>query len=437
MSASQKASQSPLFVKARLVAAAAREQGGRALLVGGYVRDELLGLQPKDADLEVYRIEAGALRQLLGRFGRVDCVGESFRVYKLVWYARDEAGEKQRYELDVSLPRRDRKVGEGHRGFEVEGDPNATVEEAARRRDFTLNAILRDPLTDEIIDPYGGRADLNARVLRAVDAKHFGEDSLRVLRACQFAARFAMTVEPQTVALCRTIDLGDLPRERIWGEWEKLLLKAPTPSAGLLVAQQLGVLRQLFPELETAVVRREELLLPALDRAAQEKSTLDYARQATLMLATLGSFLGWRGTRGLLESLGIFTMEGYDVRRQTIAIAGERKRVREWFLRRDSITDRDLRFLSARVEPRLVYHLARARGDFEAAEWFIGRMRALDVEYGPPPPLLMGRHLLDMGLKPGPQIGEITRAVYMMQLSGEVTTLEEAMAAARRMIEDQ
>lgn len=424
----------PLLNKARDVAQAAREQGGRALLVGGYVRDELLGLRPKDADLEVYRIEAGALRQLLRRFGRVDCVGESFRVYKLVWYGRDETGEKQRYELDVSLPRRDRKVGEGHRGFEVEGDPNATVEEAARRRDFTLNAILRDPLTGEIIDPFGGRDDLQAGILRAVDAAHFGEDSLRVLRACQFAARFGMKVEPHTVALCRSIELGDLPRERVWGEWEKLLLKAPTPSVGLRVAHQLGVLQKLFPEVETALARRSEWLCQSLDRAASERAQLDYPRQATLMLATLGSFLGWRGTRRLLESLGIYTLEGYDVRRQTIVVSGERKRVSEWYLRRDSITDRDFRFLAARVEPRLVYHLIRARGDSEAAAWFREKIRALGVEDGPPPPLLMGRHLLEMGIKPGPIIGEITRAVYLMQLGGEVTTLEEAQEAARRIL---
>lgn len=427
----------PLFNKARDIARAAHEHDGRALLVGGYVRDELLGLKPKDADLEVYGIEAGVLRQLLRKFGRVDCVGESFRVYKLVWHGRDEGGEKQRYELDVTLPRRDRKVGEGHRGFEVEGDPNATIEDAARRRDFTINAILRDPLTGAIIDPFGGRADLEAGVLQAVDAAHFGEDSLRVLRACQFAARFAMTVESETVALCRSIDLNDLPRERIWGEWEKLLLKAPTPSVGLHVAQQLGVLQQLFPDIETALTRRRDWLCQSLDRAADEKAELDYPRQVTLMLATLGSFLGWRGTRCLLESLGLFTLNGYDVRRQTIVVSGERKRIREWFLRRDTITDRDFCFLAARVEPRLVYHLVRARGDSEAAAWFIEKVRALGVEDGPPPPLLMGRHLLEMGINPGPIIGEITRAVYLMQLSGTVTTLDEAQAAARNLMKDK
>ena len=208
------------------------------MLVGGYVRDELLGRAPKDADIEVYGLQAPELRATLETLGRVDCVGESFRVYKLVWHAR-----KVRYELDVSLPRRDRKTGEGHKGFEVEGDPFASFEDAARRRDFTLNAILRDPLTGEIIDPFGGQTDLKNRELRAVDPTHFGEDSLRVLRAMQFAGRFGLSIEAATATLCRNTPLADLPAERVWGEWEKWLLKSPRPSLGLVAGSEIGVFR--------------------------------------------------------------------------------------------------------------------------------------------------------------------------------------------------
>lgn len=420
----------PLGRKARQLARVVAEGGGRALLVGGYVRDSLLGQTPKDADIEVYGLEAPALRALLQRLGRVDCVGESFRVYKLVWHERGE-----RFELDVSLPRRDRKTGQGHRGFEVEGDPFASFEEAARRRDFTVNAILRDPLSDEIIDPFGGQADLEAGILRVVDAAHFGEDSLRVLRACQFAARFELTVEAQTAALCRTIDLHDLPRERVWGEWEKLLLKAARPSIGLRAAWELGVLDQLFPYLQTAMQRRGELLLQTLDGAAAERWELDGPRQSTLMLAALGAFLGLRsrsghGTQRLLDDLGVHTQSGYDVRLNTLRLVGERKRAIDWFRRCDTLLDRDLRRLSARVEPRLIYHLTRARGALDAAAWFRARMEELEVFDGPPAPLLMGRHLLEMGLKPGPQIGRIVQTVYVAQLDGEVSTLEEARARA-------
>src|SRR6185436_19729955 len=150
--------------------------------------------------------------------------------------------------LDVSIPRRERKTGRGHKGFVIEGDPSMSVEEATRRRDFTINAILQDPLTGELIDPCHGRRDIEQRILRAVSVETFAEDSLRVLRAAQFAARFQFEIEPETVALSRSIDLSDLPAERVWGEVEKLLL-ARQPSIGLQWLRKLGAIAQLFPEL--------------------------------------------------------------------------------------------------------------------------------------------------------------------------------------------
>src|ERR687883_145463 len=209
-----------------------RAEGGRALLVGGCVRDYLMGGQPKDWDVEVYKIEPARLRELLEKFGRVDAVGEAFTVYKVG------------HDLDVSLPRRECKSGRGHRAFIIEGDPKMTIEEAARRRDFTINAILQDPLTGEILDPYGGRNDLQQRTLRAVSRETFAEDSLRVLRAAQFAARFEFRIEPETVELCRAIDLSDLPAERIWGEMEKLLLRSSQPSLGIEWMRKLGVVEK-------------------------------------------------------------------------------------------------------------------------------------------------------------------------------------------------
>jgi len=151
-------------------------------------------------------------------------------------------------EVDVSIPRRESKTGQGHRGFTVVGDPTMTVDEAARRRDFTINAILYDPLGDKIIDPFGGTADLRRRMLRVVDPSTFVEDSLRVLRAMQFAARFRLSIDPATTTLCRSIDLGDLPSERIWAEFEKLLLLSTHPSVGLEIALDLGIIAKLFPQ---------------------------------------------------------------------------------------------------------------------------------------------------------------------------------------------
>src|SRR5438270_5850190 len=223
------------------LARAVREEGGRALLVGGCVRDELMGQQPKDWDLEVYGIEPARLREILDRFGTVNVVGEAFTVYKLGPH------------LDISIPRRERKTGRGHRAFFIEGDSSMSIEEATSRRDFTVNAILQDPLTSEVIDPFAGEKDIDAKVLRAVSPKTFSEDSLRVLRAAQFAARFEFDIDPATVDLCRAIDLSDLPAERIWGEIEKLLVRAPRPSTGFDWLRNLGAIDQLFPELKALI----------------------------------------------------------------------------------------------------------------------------------------------------------------------------------------
>ena len=418
--------------KATQIARAVAEIGGRALLVGGYVRDELLGIAPKDADIEVYGLEAEILRETLSKLGRVGCVGESFRVYKLSWH---QSGE--RFEIDVSLPRRDKKTGDGHRGFEVEGDPFASFEDAARRRDFTLNAILKDPLSGEIIDPFGGQNDLEKRVLRAVDGAHFGEDSLRVLRAMQFAARFGLEIEAQTAQICRATPLADLPRERIWGEWEKWLLRSEKPSVGLRAGRETGVFERLFPYLEIAIARRETPIENALDGAAREMVGLPPEKQVALMLATLGSFCGWGDTKRLLADLGIQKMRGangaYDVQKAVISLVGARKTPRDFYEKRDQIEDKDFRFFAARIEPDLAVRLSRARGNFVAASWFEENLRRLGVYNGPPAPLLLGRHLLEMGLKPGPNIGKIVERIYFLQLSGEIADLETAKTKAREL----
>src|SRR6266508_710140 len=205
------------------IAVAVRHAGGRALVVGGWVRDHLLRqAHGSNIDLEVFGLPADRVRQLLETFGRVEAVGESFQVYKIG-------------DIDVSLPRRDSKAGRGHRGLVVAGDPDMSIEEAARRRDFTVNAISWDPLTSEYFDPFDGRGDLQRRLLRMVDAATFSEDSLRVLRAVQFAARFEFELDEETRRLCRAIALDDLPAERIWGEIEKLLF-ARRPSIGFALA---------------------------------------------------------------------------------------------------------------------------------------------------------------------------------------------------------
>ena len=452
------------------LARAVGAEDGRALMVGGCVRDRVMGARPKDWDVEVYGVAPERLREMLRRFGRVNAVGESFTVYKL--------GQ----DLDVSLPRRERKTGRGHRGFVVEGDSAMSFEDAARRRDFTINAVLEDPLTGEVIDPYGGRADIERKTLRAVAPDTFVEDSLRVLRAAQFAARFEFEIEAETVALCRTIDLTDLPRERVWGEMEKLLLRARRPSVGLEYLYELGAVAQLFPELRALVGVPQEYdyhpegdvdvhTMLTVDRARELVDDLPYAKQVTVMLAALCHDFGKPATtefiegrirsRGheeagvapaesFLERLNVHTLEGYDVRAQTVALVRDHLKPGEFYLRRDEIGDAAFRRLARRCELDLLYRVARADSlgpnaewvprerwyDATPQEWFIRRARELAVEQKPPAPLLMGRHLLEMGLAPGPRVGEITRAIYELQLDGRVRDLEEAQAEARRMLRE-
>jgi tRNA nucleotidyltransferase (CCA-adding enzyme) len=448
--------------QARSIAEAVRQANGRALIVGGWVRDRLLDvLTPAtNVDIEVFGIPADRLRTLLESFGRVEAVGASFQVYKVG-------------DIDVSLPRRDSKSGRGHRGFAVTGDPAMTIEEAARRRDFTINAISWDPLTDEYLDPFDGRDDLKQRLLRVVDPATFPEDSLRVLRAVQFAARFDLTLDPATRELCRTIPLDDLPAERVWGEIEKLLF-APRPSIGLALALGLGVVEKLFPELLALVCCEQEPewhpegdvwvhTLQVVDQARTRIDDLPRPQAITIMLGALAHDLGKPATTAFrdgrirsidheeqgvapatvfLDRLNVHTIDGYDVRHQVLGMTAQHLKPGMWFKVRDEVGDGAFRRLAQKVDLELLARLAksdclgRQPGTFncEAMDWFLDRARALGVEHRPPGPILLGRHLLELGVKPGPRMGEILKSVYEQQLDGQFEDLAGALAAARALI---
>jgi tRNA nucleotidyltransferase (CCA-adding enzyme) len=442
---------------ARAIADRVRAEGGRALIVGGWVRDRLRSHPSKDIDLEIFGIPQDQLAALLAEFGPVHAVGQSFPVYKVD-------------SIDVALPRRESKKGRGHKGFEVHGDPEMAFEEAARRRDFTVNAIGWDPLTEEFVDPFGGRDDLTRRILKAVDLTTFGDDSLRVLRAIQFAARFEFTLDPDTAALCRRIPLDDLPAERIWGELEKLLLQAARPSIGFALALELGIVPQIFPELVPLRGCEQEPewhpegdvwthTLMVIDQARALNADLDRPQLITVMLGAVCHDLGKPATTAvidgrirsmnheeagvapterLLDRLNIHTVDGFDVRGQVIGIVAHHLKP-GMFHKAGNVTDGAFRRLAQKVDMELLARVARAdclgrTGGFDcsAMDWFIERARTLGVEHQPPAPLLLGRHLLDLGLQPGPQVGEILKQVYERQLDGEITTLEDAIAAAKR-----
>ena len=397
------------------------------------------------------------LPALLGALGRVEPVGRAFPVYKLG-------------PIDVALPRRESKHGRGHTGFTVEGDPSMPFEDAARRRDFTINAIGWDPLSDEYLDPFGGRADLDAHRLRVVDPRTFADDSLRVLRAVQFAARFDCALDDEARAICRAIPLDDLPAERLWGEIEKLLLVAERPSIGFALARDLGVIEQVLPEMVPLYDCPQDPewhpegdvwihTLMVIDEARQRNADLDRPRLAAVMLGAVCHDLGkplttavidgrWRSpgheaagvpaaTR-VLDRFNVNSIDGYDLRRQVLGLVAEHLRPSAFHKTKDTVKDGAFRRLAARVDLELLVRFGRAdchgRGgtfDCSAMDWFIERARTLGVQHAPPAPLLLGRHLLDLGVTPGPRMGELLRAVYERQLDGAVTTLDEAVAAAR------
>ncbi len=438
------------------------------MLNGGCVRDELMGVEPKDWDVEVYGVDPAKLLEIVGRFGEVRNVGEAFAVYKIG-------------DLDVSIPRRERKVGHGHRGFAIEGDPRMSFEEACSRRDFTVNAILKDPLTGEVVDPFDGQGDIGRKLLRMVSRQTFAEDSLRVLRAAQFAARFEFDIEAETVERCKTIDVTDLPKERIWGEFEKLLLKPARPSIGLKWLYDLGVVSQLFPEMQSLVGVPQEPewhpegdvdvhTLMVVDEARKLIDELDYPQQVAVMLGALAHDFGKppttefvdgrtrsRGhdeagvepTLSFLDRLGIFTLDGYDVRGQVVQLVRYHLKPGEYYKAKSAVGDGAFRRLARKVEPGLLYRVAKADSlgrnpdwlpkekwfGSEAQEWFFEKVGELQVEKSAPEPILMGRHLIELGLTPSPQFKQILDAVYEMQLDGKIVDLEAALIEARLMIE--
>jgi tRNA nucleotidyltransferase (CCA-adding enzyme) len=300
------------------------------------------------------------------------------------------------------------------------------------------------------------------------------------LRAAQFAARFNFAIEDDTVTLCRQIDLNDLPAERIWGEIEKLLLQAAKPSLGFEWLQKLGALEPLFPELVALIGVPQDPewhpegdvfvhTLLTIDRARELIDELSYPRQVAVMLAAVSHDFGkrstteflegrWRSrgheeagvapTEAFLDRLNLHTLEGYDVREQVIALVREHLKPGEFYKKREEVGDGAFRRLARKCELDLLYRVARADSlgrnadwvprenwyDAAAQDWFIARARELEVAEAPPNPILLGRHLLGLGMKPGPQMGEVTRAIYEMQLDGRVTNLDEAIAEAKKLL---
>jgi len=430
------------------------EPGGRALLVGGCVRDALLGRPAEEVDIEVYGVAPERLLQILEARFRTDLVGAAFGVIKL-----------HGVPVDVSLPRRESKAGLGHRGFEIRSDPNLSPAEAAARRDFTINAMAFDPLTGELIDPFGGVRDLATRMLRHT-SDHFSEDPLRVLRGMQFAARLECAVAPETVALCRSIEPEGLARERVFDEWRKLILLGVAISRGLAFLRDCGWVRH-YPELEALIGCEQEPdwhpegevwvhTLHCMDafargRTADAREDLivglavlchDFGKPATTVreggrirspgheaagAAPTRAFLGRMTNReDLIDA--VVALVTHHLRPQQYHEAGAGDGAIRRLARAVGRIDRLVRVAEADMQGRP----GLPRPESAAGAWLLARAEALAVKDAALRPIVMGRHLLALGLTPGPALGALLRVCYEAQLDGVFTTLDAGIEFARR-----
>lgn len=429
-----------------------------AFLVGGCVRDALLGLPVKDFDVEVFGVSYERLAKALRRWGRVDFVGQSFGVVKL------STGSGLAY--DFAIPRRDRKVAAGHKGFDVEFDADITPQEAASRRDFTLNALMFHPQRGEVLDFFGGQNDLRDRVLRHTSAA-FAEDPLRVLRGMQFASRFNLSAAPETIALCRSIKASfrELAVERVGDEWFKWAAKSAVPSVGLRFLADTEWLEH-FPELaalrgtpqdpewhpEGDVFTHTAHCCDALVKLPQWQAADDASRIAW-MLAVLAHDFGKPAVthEALRDGRMRIVSPGHEQGGVEPALKFlERLHVPHAIRDRvpplvanhlahmQAINDRSVRRLAKRLEPETITGLCViVTADHsgrppkppcvpEGVKALMAKAEELRVQDSAPKPILQGRHLITAGMKPGKEFKAILHEAFEAQLEGQFGDLEGA-----------
>jgi len=443
-------------------------QHATAIIVGGAVRDHFLSLPVKDYDIEVFGLKnLEQLQAILSGYGSVNLVGKSFGILKLTC---------EREEVDFSFPRRESKSGSGHRGFDVTVDGEMSFEEAARRRDFTLNAMGYEISSGTFLDPFGGREDIAQQRLRHIDSETFIEDPLRVYRAVQFAARFGYRLATETETLCKEMVekglLDELPKERIYAEFVKLLLKAPKPSLGFELMRDLGILRY-FPELEAIIdVPQNPKWHPegdvwihtimALDRMQQQLSQISVSsekQKLKFLFAILCHDLGKATTTtiegdGRIRSIGheyagitptksfLYRLtHAHDFIESILPLVEYHLKPSQFYAQ--GAKSAAIRRLATKVNIEELVLVAKAdflgrntaearSGIYEAGEWLLRQAETLQVAATPPAPLLQGRNLIALGLHPSPQFGEILNAVYEQQIEGKLQSQKEALAYVKQ-----
>ncbi len=448
------------YQKVLEIARVVQDAGGQALLVGGSVRDMVMNKISKDYDIEIYGLEPEKIEQIVASQGKVSDVGKAFGILKV---SLDEG-----IDIDISLPRFDSKIGDGHKGFEIKADPNMSIKDAARRRDFTMNSISADPLTGKINDPFGGVQDIKDRIIRVTDLERFRDDPLRVLRAIQFMGRFGMSLDEKSAELIQEMvpELNDLPRERIFEEWKKLLLKSEKPSLGLIAGMNLGVLSEIHPQFPPLTKTKQEPdwhpegdawvhTLMSVDSAAEiiDREEITEDRALVVMLATLCHDLGKPDTTSLNEAGQIISHghepAGEEPTKEFLKSLGADNKTRDKVLKLvtnhmapsmlyidkvikgKKVGDGAIRKLAKRIHPATIQELvAVAMADhlgrgpftdpevpeqlllsdgFPAGPWLLDWSRRLGVETSKPADLIRGRDLILLGFKPGKNVGQVVK----------------------------
>ncbi len=440
---------------ARAIAQLIHIKGGRALIVGGFVRDTLLGIDSDDIDIEVFGIDPSNLEDLLDQTFKVNKVGKSFGVYKVKGHS-----------IDIALPRTETKKGKGHKGFDIKSDPNLDYKNAAARRDFTINAISWDPLTEEIIDPYNGQDDLSSRTLRHT-SEQFKEDPLRVLRAMQFIARFNLTPTPETIETCRSITIEELAPERIFDEWKKLIVKGKNISDGLNFLKETDWIKY-FPELKALINCKQDPewhpegdvwvhTLHCMNAFATNRIN-DEVEDLIVGLAVLCHDLGKPLTtitidgrirspkhdiKGIDPTLSFLTRMTADKTfiESVPPLVQHHMRPRDFY--NNNASDSAIRRLANKTErlDRLVrVSTADSMGrpplpsdNCPEGDWLLKKAAELKIKDTAPKPLIQGRHLINEGLSTGPEMGETLKQLFEDQLSGEFHTLEEGLVHYRKL----
>ncbi len=391
-----------------------RSEGGRAFLVGGFVRDSLLGARGeiRDFDIEVYKISQEKLLSILSKHGKPNLIGKAFGVVHL---------SRQNIHYDFSFPRTESKTGSGHRAFDVQTNPNLSFEEAAKRRDFTINAMGMELPNLELADPYNGSKDLERKILRHV-SEAFAEDSLRVLRAVQFAARFELRAAKETIELCKTLSLNDLSRERIEEEFRKWLLKGVKPSYGLDIFCEVGLQKMFF---EIGIENNQAKLGSILDNITKYRSGLNSTEAEIIMFAGL---------------LCLPNAKPFDFLKKWIHVNVLLKKVPALL---NSLSELNLNSKSSLSRcslkagglklPAILKSAIENDADLYENALKIGK--EMNIWEEAPEPLLTGKMLLDMGFKQGPHVGEIIKRVFEKQLEGEVSNKEAAEKMAKEFLQ--